>query len=142
MFSESLKGVVTQKFPGGFAPRPPQMHRSLKYLDPPLDPLQSPQCANRRNQPRRHRASLQKNNEVTNMDSSEDSSSEDELFVVQSINPSDQLSSNNSQSNDTNNVESQSETTLAPLPPQPPPAENEQKFKFTNPENFPWKMNV
>ena len=36
MFSESLKGVVTQKFPGGFAPRPPQMHRSLKYLDPPL----------------------------------------------------------------------------------------------------------
>ena len=36
MFSESLKGVGTQKFPGAFAPRPPQMHRSLKYLDPPL----------------------------------------------------------------------------------------------------------
>ena len=36
MFSESLKGVVTQKFPGGFAPRPPHLHRSLKYLDPPL----------------------------------------------------------------------------------------------------------
>ena len=36
MFSESLKGVVTQKFSGGFAPRPPYSHRSLKYLDPPL----------------------------------------------------------------------------------------------------------
>ena len=32
MFSESLKGVVTQKFSGGFA----YSHRSLKYLDPPL----------------------------------------------------------------------------------------------------------
>ena len=45
MFSESLKGVVTQKFPGGFAPRPPQMHRSLKYLDPPLLFFQPSSCS-------------------------------------------------------------------------------------------------
>ena len=36
MFSESLKSVATQKFSGGFAPRPPPLHRSLQYLDPPL----------------------------------------------------------------------------------------------------------
>ena len=118
------------------------LHRNLLLLcnDLPAeseDPLQSPQCINRRNQPRRQRASLQKDNETTNMDSSEDSSSEDELFVVQGIDPSDQLSSNDSQSNDTNNVESQSETTLAPLPPQPPPAENETEIQIHESEELP-----
>ena len=33
MFSESLRGVITQKFHGGFAHKRPHLHKSLKYLD-------------------------------------------------------------------------------------------------------------
>ena len=118
------------------------MHQNLLLLCNNLpaeseDPLQSPQRVNRRNQPRRQRASLQKDNKTTNMDSSEDSSSEDELFVVQIIDPSDHLSSNDSQSSNTNNVESQSEITLAPLPPQLPPAENETEVQIHESEELP-----
>ena len=37
LFSKSLKGMVTKSFPGGFAPRPPPMPKSIKCLHSALD---------------------------------------------------------------------------------------------------------
>eukprot|EP00112_Aurelia_sp_Birch-Aquarium-sp1_P003997 Seg1452.4 transcript_id=Seg1452.4/GoldUCD/mRNA.D3Y31 product="Retrovirus-related Pol polyprotein from transposon 17.6" pseudo=true protein_id=Seg1452.4/GoldUCD/D3Y31 len=103
----------------------------------PDEPLQSPKRVNRQYQPRRQLASSQTHNEIADIDSSEDSSSEDELFAVQNIDPSGQLNSNNSQSSDTNNVESQSDMTSAPSPPQTPHAEDEAEVPVHESEELP-----
>lgn len=71
------------------------------------------------------------------MDSTKDSSSEDELFVVQNINPSGQLNNNESQSSDTNDLKSQSEMTSAPSPLQTPPAEDEADNPVHKSEELP-----